>query len=120
MFEHHSARLISRAEFARRVGRYAALAILLITISWLIGILGYRFLEGASWIDAILDAAMILSGMGPASTLHTDAGKLFVSLYAMFSGVVFLVSIGVLMAPVFHRLLHQFHLEAEDEADDEP
>jgi hypothetical protein len=84
-----------------------------VAVSWLIGILGYRFFEGMPWIDAILNAAMILAGMGPVNELHTVAGKLFASFYALFSGIVFLVSVGVLIAPLFHRLLHEFHLEAE-------
>ena len=89
--------------------------------AWLIGILGYRILEGMSWIDAILNSAMILGGMGPVDPLHTNAGKLFASFYALFSGVIFLVSVGVLIAPMFHRLLHTFHLAPPKEgSDDEP
>jgi hypothetical protein len=91
----------------------------LVAASWFIGILGYRVLEGMSWIDAILNAAMILGGMGPVDTLHTDIGKLFASLYALFSGIVFLVAVGVLIAPVLHRFLHQFHLETEKEKAEE-
>ena len=117
MFERHSQPLLARRAFYRRVSRYTGIALLTVGLSWLIGILGYRLFEGMSWIDATLNAAMILGGMGPVDTLHTDAGKLFASFYALFSGIVFLVSVGVLIAPLFHRLLHEFHLEAED-ADD--
>ena len=113
MFEHHRQPLLPRAAFLRRVGRYTAAAFLLIAASWLIGILGYRAFESMSWIDAILNAAMILGGMGPVNPLRTDAGKLFASFYALFAGIVFLVAVGVLTAPIIHRLLHQFHLEAE-------
>ncbi len=95
------------------MGRFALAAMLLVAVSWLIGILGYRLLEGLSWIDSILNAAMLLGGMGPVNALHTDAGKLFASFYALFSGIVFLVAVGVLMAPILHRILHQFHLEAD-------
>lgn len=94
------------------MGRFAAAALLLVGASWLLGILGYRLLEGMAWIDAVLNAAMILGGMGPVDTLHTDGGKLFASFYALYSGVVILVSVGVLLAPILHRILHHFHLEA--------
>lgn len=129
MFEHHRQPLLPRRAFLFRLGRFAGAAFLLVAISWLIGILGYRALEGLSWIDATLNAAMLLGGMGPVDQLHTDAGKLFASFYALFSGIVFLVAVGVLIAPILHRFLHQFHLaedkreqeeeEAEDEAEDE-
>ncbi len=79
-----------------------------------IGMLGYHFIAGFSWIDAFLNASMILAGMGPLNPLNSDASKLFAGIYALFSGVVFLVIVGVLFAPIFHRFLHRFHLEFED------
>jgi hypothetical protein len=82
-----------------------------------LGTFGYHYLEGLPWIDAELNASMILSGMGPVAELHTTAGKLFASFYALFSGVAFIAIAGVLLAPVYHRFLHQFHLEIEDEED---
>jgi ABC-type phosphate transport system permease subunit len=115
MFEHHKQPLISTQEFLKRLFRYAAGAFLLVGISWLIGILGYRILEGLPWIDATLNAAMILGGMGPVDQLHTTAGKLFASFYALFSGIIFLFSVGVLLAPIIHRLMHQFHQLKEEE-----
>lgn len=121
MFEHYSQPLVPRSVFLRRLGRFAAAAFLLVIVSWIIGILGYHALEGLSWIDSVLNAAMILGGMGPVDTLHTNAGKLFASFYALFSGLVFLISASILIAPLFHRLLHQFHLETpkdDDDADD--
>ncbi len=118
MFEHRRQQLLPRRAFLFRLGRFAGAALLLVAVSWLIGILGYRVLEGMSWIDSTLNAAMLLGGMGPVDQLHTDAGKLFASFYALFSGIVFLVSVGVLIAPILHRLLHQFHL-AEDKRDEE-
>ncbi len=78
-----------------------------------IGILGYHFLEGLSWINSLLNASMILGGMGPVNPLQTTAGKLFASFYALFSGVVFIAAMGVLAAPIFHRFLHHFHLADE-------
>jgi ABC-type phosphate transport system permease subunit len=111
MFEHHKQPLLPRREFIKRLARYAGGALLLVAVSWFIGIIGYRVLEGFPWIDAILNAAMILGGMGPVNELHTNAGKLFASLYALFSGIVFLVAVGVLIAPIFHRFMHKFHLQ---------
>ena len=112
MFEHHKQPLLPRAEFLKRVWRYTAFAFLLVAISWLIGILGYHLLESMPWVDSILNSAMILGGMGPVNELHTNAGKIFASFYALFSGIVFLVAVGVLLAPIIHRLMHQFHLQA--------
>jgi hypothetical protein len=89
-----------------------------VAVSWLIGILGYRLLEEFSWIDSILNAAMILGGMGPVNPLRTDAGKLFASFYALFSGIIFLVSVGVFLTPIYHRLLHQFHLETNTDTNE--
>jgi hypothetical protein len=119
MFEHRSQQLLPRRAFLYRLGRFALAALLLVMVSWAIGILGYRASEGMSWIDATLNAAMILGGMGPVDTLHTDSGKLFASVYALFSGIVFLVAVGVLIAPILHRFLHQFHLEADKEEAEE-
>jgi hypothetical protein len=90
-------------------------------MSLAIGILGYRLTEHMSWLDALLNASMILGGMGPVATPQTTAGKWFASFYALFSGVVFLVAVGVLIAPVFHRFLHAMQVAPEDmqEAEDE-
>ena len=114
-FEHYRQPVLPLRAFLRRVSRYAAAALILVGISWVIGILGYRIFEGMAWIDAILNAAMILGGMGPVNPLQTDAGKLFAAFYALFSGIIFLVSVSVIVAPLFHRLLHQFHLEADQD-----
>ncbi len=111
MFEHRRQPLLPFRDFVRRLLLHGGSAAAIILGSWLLGILGYHVLEGQSWIDAILNAAMILGGMGPVSTLHTTAGKLFAAFYALYSGMVFLVAAGVLLAPVFHRILHRFHLD---------
>jgi hypothetical protein len=113
MFEQRKQPLLPRREFYRRLRRYAAGAFLLVAVSLLIGIFGYREFEGMSFIDSLLNAAMILGGMGPVDTLHTNAGKLFASFYSLFSGIVFLVSVGVLLAPILHRFFHKFHLESD-------
>ena len=79
-----------------------------------LGILGYHFIGGLHWVDALLDASMILSGMGPVSPLNSDAAKVFASAYALFSGVVFISATGILLSPVFYRVLHRFHIEERD------
>ena len=89
-----------------------AFALLLLTL--LLGMAGYHWLEGLSWIDAYVNAAMILGGMGPVAELHTRAGKLFAGTYALFAGLVFVVGIGVVMAPVLHRAMHRFHLDEKE------
>ena len=84
-----------------------------IAVSLAIGVLGLHLTEGTPWIDALLGAAMILTGMGPTIAPASVAGKLFLTAYALFSGVVFLGAVGLLFQPVFHRLFHQFHLDLE-------
>ena len=113
-FEHRKEPLASTGDFLRRMARFSALAIGIILVSLGIGIVGYHYLEGQSWIDSLLNASMILGGMGPVNPLRTTAGKLFASFYALFSGMVFLVAVGVLIAPIFHRFLHHFHIEVEE------
>jgi hypothetical protein len=115
MFEHRSQPLLPKAAYLLRVTFHASVAFAIVVGSLAIGIIGYHSLEGLSWIDSTLNAAMILGGMGPVNELHTTRGKLFASCYALFSGVVFLVVAGVLFAPMIHRLLHKFHLETDSE-----
>jgi hypothetical protein len=115
MYEHRSEPLLSRAAFAVRLARHFALSCLLILGSLFIGALGYHETEGLSWLDAVLNASMILTGMGPVSPVTHVASKLFASGYALYSGVAFLVITGILIAPVAHRLLHRLHLD-EDES----
>jgi hypothetical protein len=117
MLEHHKKPLLSRREFLARQFKYLrfSLAILLFSIG--IGILGYHIFGGLPWIDALLNASMILTGMGPVDHLETTAGKLFSSFYALFSGVAFLTFAAVLFAPIYHRFLHKFHLDMKDSKD---
>ena len=91
---------------------------LLIGVSLGVGVLGYRYTAGLSWIDALLNASMILTGMGPVSRLDSTGAKLFASGYALFAGVVFIASMGFVIAPIAHRLLHRFHLESEGKEGD--
>ena len=115
MFEHRSEPLASQREFTRRMLRYSWFTAAIILFSLGIGVIGYHYFESLSWIDSLLNASMILGGMGPVNALQTNAGKLFASFYALYSGIVLLASVGVLAAPVFHRVLHRFHLEIEGE-----
>jgi len=89
------------------------LALLVVSLSLLAGILGYRYSEHMAWIDALLNASMILGGMGPVTELHTWEGKLFASFYALYSCFLVLGLIGILMTPVMHRVLHRFHAERD-------
>ena len=89
-----------------------------VAISLAIGTAGYHFLDGLGWVDSFLNASMILGGMGPVDPLKTTAAKLFAALYALYAGFVLLISVGIIIAPVFHRLLHRFHLEREAEERD--
>lgn len=113
MYEHHKQPLASRKVFMRRLTRNGLFVVGILFVSLLIGICGYHFLENLSWIDSLLNASMILGGMGPVNPLQTTAGKIFASFYALYSGVALLASIGVFIAPIFHRFMHQFHFEEE-------
>jgi len=119
MFDHRTRPLPTRKVFVLRVLRSVAIAVGTIGFSLGLGIVGYHVFAGLSWLDALLNASMILTGMGPVNELHTVAAKLFASFYALFSGVVFITSVALLLTPVIHRLLHKFHLEAESAEEDQ-
>ena len=112
MFERRHEPLVSRAAFFRRMTKYALLASGFIVVSLVIGMAGYHHFEGMSWIDAFVNSAMLMGGMGPVSELHTDAGKLFAGFYALYCGLIVIIAIGIVAAPLLHRILHHFHLEA--------
>jgi hypothetical protein len=114
MYEHRTQPLLPKDRFLHRLAVHGGMAALIITGSLLLGILGYHFIEGQDWVDAYASAAMILSGMGPLAPLRTNGGKLFAGTYALFCGIVFISTIGVLIAPFAHRMLHRFHLEKGD------
>jgi len=114
MFEHHKQPLASRSEFTKRMLRFGALAAGILSFSLGIGVLGYHFFEGLPWLDSLLNASMLLGGMGPVSPIQTVAGKWFASFYALFSGLIILVAAGVMVTPILHRILHHFHLEIEE------
>lgn len=102
---------MSRRALIKRVLRNLSIGIVIIAISLVIGIYGYMHFEKMSLVDAYENAAMILSGMGPVDALHTKEGKIFAGSYALFSGIVFLVVIAVVIAPIFHHFLHKFLVE---------
>ncbi len=104
-----------RRRFYHRLLRAMALASGIIACSLGIGVLGYHFIGGLKWVDALLDASMILSGMGPVSPLTSDAAKIFASGYALFSGLILISTMGIVLSPVFHRVLHKFHVEEQDQ-----
>jgi hypothetical protein len=114
MYEHLGAPLLPRRVFAIRLLKNAGIAAAMLVASLAIGTVGYRSFEDLSWVDAFLNASMILNGMGPVDTLHTTGGKIFAALYAIYSGLAFLTIVAVLLAPIIHRGLHRFHLAAKD------
>ncbi len=111
MYEHRKQPLASKATYYQRVLKNIFAALLIMGICLMIGIAGYHYWGGASWIDATHNAAMILSGMGPVIDMHTVSGKIFSSAYALFSGVVFITNVGIILSPALHRLYHRLHLE---------
>jgi hypothetical protein len=116
MFEHHSKPLIPKGDYHRRLIGAAGLASVIIGASLGVGIVGYRAIEGMSWVDAYHSAAMILSGMGPVGQPLSTAGKIFAGTYALYSGFVALICVGVIGAPILHRFLHRFHIEEDADA----
>ena len=115
MFEKKHQPLLPRVAFLARLGRSFGLTLLIVGVSLLFGSVGYHhFGDDLTWVDALLNAAMILTGMGPVDHMPTASGKLFATFYALYSGVAFLSMISVVLAPLIHRLLHKFHLEEED------
>jgi hypothetical protein len=111
MYEKKSERVISRQSFIRRLARHIMLALLMMLVALSIGISGYHWLGGLSWIDALLEASMILGGMGPVNPLTSQSVKVFASGYALFSGLAFIAMMGIILAPVAHRILHKFHAD---------
>jgi hypothetical protein len=118
MYEPRYKPLLSRRKFYHRMSRSLVIALTLITVSLIIGMVGYHCFENLGWIDSFANASMILSGMGPLGELKTSGGKIFAGCYALFSGVAFLSSVGVVFAPMFHRFIHKFHLESDKDAKD--
>ena len=110
-YERKSQPLAPKPVYYKRLASNFVTAWCILAVSLLIGIFGYKFIANAGWIDAIHNASMILSGMGPVIEIKNTAGKLFSSFYALFSGVIFITNIGIILAPAMHRMIHRFHLQ---------
>ncbi len=114
MYEDKSGALLSHRDFALRLAIHFFAATLFILASLGLGMWGYQSFEALSWTDAFLNASMLLGGMGPVDPPHTQAGKIFAGLYALYAGLAFLLSAGVIFTPILHRVLHKFHIDAEN------
>ena len=113
MFEHRRESLLPRRAFARRVAWQLSIASVVVALALGFGVVGYHWLGGLPWIDALVNASMILGGMGPVDPISSPAGKLFVSFYALFSGLVFIGVASLAIAPFVHRIMHSLHIEEE-------
>lgn len=119
MYEHRKERVLPLGPFLWRVARHAGLAGAVVFASLLAGMAGYAYFERLGWLDSFLNAAMLLGGMGPVDLPQTPGGKLFAGLYALYSGMVFLVTAGLVLSPIMHRALHRFHWLG-GQTDDDP
>lgn len=117
MYEPHHAPPLPFGRFALRMVVHACMALVLITISLFVGMIGYQHYEHMSWLDAFLNSAMLLGGMGPVKTEGlSEPGKLFAGIYALYAGLVFIAVMSIMLAPVVHRVLHRFHWAEERES----
>jgi hypothetical protein len=114
MYEHKSEPLVSRWEYYRRILRNLCISLFILFSCIFIGVLGYHYLAGAAWIDAFHNACMLLSGMGPVITIENYYGKIFSSFYALFSGIVFVTTMGFILAPSIHRFFHKLHMDVDN------
>jgi hypothetical protein len=116
VFEHRLSPLLPLPEFRARLAKMVALGLALIAASLAVGMSGYHFIAGQSWTDSYLNAAMILSGMGPVGDLKSSGAKIFAGTYALYSGLALILIAGIILSPVVHRFLHKFHLEPDKKA----
>ena len=114
MYESRADAPLSRLHFMRRLSRHVVAAVGLLLGSLLLGMGGYMYFENLPWRDAFLNSAMLLGGMGPVDMPRTNGGKLFAGVYALYAGLVFLIAVGVVLAPILHRVLHKFHWTQND------
>jgi hypothetical protein len=114
MFEQKHEKVVPVSVFVIRLSTFIGIAGVLVLSALSIGIAGYHWIAKLGWVDALLDASMILGGMGPVNPLPTNAAKLFASGYALFSGLVFIAVMGIVLSPIAHRMLHTFHLEEKE------
>ncbi|MBV8061345.1 MAG: hypothetical protein JO126_04135 [Alphaproteobacteria bacterium] len=113
-YEHFSQPLLDRKHWLGRVTKSFAAALLFAAFSLSVGIMGYHYMGGLAWVDSLLEASMILGGMGPVATMQNDTIKVFASIYALYSGLFMIGATGLILAPWLHRMLHIFHLPKED------
>ena len=111
MYEKKGDNLLTWPRFARRMALSLAATMAIVSLALAAGVIGYHVIAGLSWVDSVLNASMILTGMGPVDTMKDTASKLFASAYALFSGVIFLSAVGIVLAPIFHRIIHAFHID---------
>lgn len=114
MLEKRHQRLAPVSVFIKRLFVFLGIAILLVLCALFLGVAGYHWIAGLSWVDALLNASMILGGMGPVDLLTNPGAKIFASLYALFSGLVFIAVMGIVFSPIVHRMLHKFHVDEKD------
>jgi hypothetical protein len=114
MYENRNERLLTPAQFAQRVLGHLALGTAAVAFALAIGVGGYHFIAGFGWVDAFLNASMILGGMGPVGELRSDGAKIFAALYALFAGLFFIAMVGLVLAPFLHRLAHRLHIEDDE------
>lgn len=120
MYESKHRPLISQSTFIKRLAFHIGITLVLLLFSLALGIAGYMWTEDMSWIDAYLNSAMLLGGMGPVDAPKTFEGKLFAGSYALYAGLLFVVCAGLVMTPVFHRVLHRFHVTKRLDDESEP
>jgi hypothetical protein len=118
-FEHHKQPLVSKKVFLKRVIKCTAVALLLLAGSILMGAVVYHYVEGFAWVDAAMNAVMIMTGLGLVDTLHANSVKIFTCFYALFTAIVFYMALAIIFAPLIHRFLHRFHLEIGQKDDNE-
>jgi hypothetical protein len=113
VYERRADKLISLPAFVRRMVRHGGYAGVLVSVSLVIGMLGYHFIDQLAWADAFVDTSMLLGGMGPVNPLRSAGAKIFAGVFALYAGLVFLALTAIMLAPVLHRVLHAFHAERE-------
>jgi hypothetical protein len=117
MYEHRWERPIPRRAFLLRMARHGGIAAVVLSVSLVVGIVGYHAFERLSVVDGFLNSAMLLGGMGPVDPPKSVGGKIFAGFYALYAGLVFITLASLLGAPIFHRLLHRFHWEEQEKGD---
>lgn len=114
-YEHRSQPLLPRSQFLLRVVWHVLFALGLLLLFLALGTIGYHYFVQLAWIDAVLNASMILSGMGPVDTITMPAGKTFATIYALISGIVFALTTGIIISPIVHRVFHSMHVKDDDD-----